>query len=177
VPVETIVPNPAELTVGPFWGFEKFDTPLGPRYRYYKATVIDPGKAYWVQTDRAGTLTLSSSSTLPSRSAIRIVPSSDLPPPPPFDPEVIAGSFSLSQNFPNPFNPSTVVRYSWPNLSYATVKVYDILGREVAVLLEGMIEPGDHMIEWNAGNLPSGIYYCRLMADGLTRTVKVVLMK
>ena len=70
--------------------------------------------------------------------------------------------FELFQNYPNPFNPSTTISYLVPTASNVSLKVYDILGKEVATLDEGMKEPGYHQKEWNAGNIASGMYIYQL---------------
>jgi hypothetical protein len=79
----------------------------------------------------------------------------------------LPGSFSLEQNFPNPFNPATTIRFSLPRSSEVTLKVYDTLGKEVAILLNQKFAAGDHEIKWNAGALSSGIYLYRLQANGV----------
>jgi len=74
--------------------------------------------------------------------------------------------FSLDQNFPNPFNPSTVISYYVPEASSVTIKVMDMLGREVAVLQNGPIGAGYHSVEWMPGDLPTGLYLCSMIATG-----------
>ncbi|MCX6142655.1 MAG: T9SS type A sorting domain-containing protein [Ignavibacteriales bacterium] len=86
-------------------------------------------------------------------------------------------SFQLEQNHPNPFNPSTVVEYAIPHASYVTVRVYDVLGRRVAVLFEGMAAPGWYTVSFQAFNLPSGPYLCRLESGGFVQTRKMLLLK
>ncbi|MBI3193020.1 MAG: VCBS repeat-containing protein, partial [Ignavibacteriae bacterium] len=81
--------------------------------------------------------------------------------------DVVPERFELSQNYPNPFNPSTVIRYSLPVNSRVTLKMYDMLGREVASLVNEMQDAGFKMLEWNVGSLPSGIYFYRLTATGV----------
>jgi len=77
--------------------------------------------------------------------------------------EVIAPSeFTLEQNYPNPFNPSTTIKFSLPSSSYATLKIYDTLGEEVAVLLAKEFTAGTYEVEWNANGLPSGVYFYQL---------------
>jgi hypothetical protein len=87
--------------------------------------------------------------------------------------------FVLGQNFPNPFNPETVIRYSLVVDGYVDLKVYDLLGREVATLASGAQERGEHTAQWNAGDLPGGVYFYRLKVNGgreLTATVQTKAM-
>ena len=86
-------------------------------------------------------------------------------------------SFVLEQNHPNPFNPSSIVEYAIPKASYVTLRVYDLLGRQVAVLFEGMAEPGWYTANFQAFNLPSGAYLCRLESGGFVQTRKMLLLK
>ena len=86
-------------------------------------------------------------------------------------------SFLLEQNHPNPFNPSTIVEYAIPKTSYVTLRVYDLLGRQVAVLFEGTAEPGWYSAGFQASNLPSGAYLCRLESGGFVQTKKMLLVK
>ncbi|MDI6803717.1 MAG: M1 family aminopeptidase [Bacteroidota bacterium] len=94
--------------------------------------------------------------------------------------------FQLFQNYPNPFNPATTIAYHITKSSYITLKVYDLLGREVETLIDGSKEAGSYLIDWNAesvtGGLPSGIYFYRMtVTDGnktnYTQTKKLVLIK
>ena len=86
-------------------------------------------------------------------------------------------SFSLYQNFPNPFNPSTVISYQLPVNSVVTLKVYDILGRLVSTLVEDRQTAGNHSVTFNAGNLSSGVYFYRLSAGSFVQTKKLTLLK
>ncbi len=79
-------------------------------------------------------------------------------------------SFRLMQNYPNPFNPSTAISYQFSAVSYVTLKVYDILGRQVATLIDGKEQLGMHTITWNASNFPSGVYFYRLISSSLQGT-------
>jgi hypothetical protein len=86
-------------------------------------------------------------------------------------------SYELQQNYPNPFNPSTRIQFSIVDARIVTVKVYDILGREVATLVNERMIPGVYTVMWNAARLSSGIYFVRLQAGTYTAVRKVVLMK
>jgi photosystem II stability/assembly factor-like uncharacterized protein len=85
--------------------------------------------------------------------------------------------YELSQNFPNPFNPTTKISYQIPEISFVTLKVYDILGNEVATLVNDEKAAGKYEADFNAKNLSSGIYFYRLQAGNFIRTFKMVLLK
>ena len=91
------------------------------------------------------------------------------------EPEAVPATFSLSQNHPNPFNPETVIRYALPAAGYARGVVYDILGREVATLLNSEIPAGEHELKFNAAGLPSGVYIFRLEAGKYSSAIKMVV--
>jgi len=86
-------------------------------------------------------------------------------------------SFTLSQNYPNPFNPTTTISYDIPKLSYVTLVVYDILGRQVEELVNGEKTSGSYQAVFNASNLPSGVYFYRLQAGAYHDTKKLLLIK
>lgn len=88
-----------------------------------------------------------------------------------------AGSFELKQNYPNPFNPSTVINYEIPKASKVTLKVYDMLGKEAAVLIDGYKEAGRYSVQFNAKDLPSGMYIYQLRAGGYASMRKMMLVK
>ncbi|MBK9097726.1 MAG: T9SS type A sorting domain-containing protein [bacterium] len=85
--------------------------------------------------------------------------------------------YSLSQNYPNPFNPSTTFRYSVPTQSKVVIKVYDILGNEIATLMDEEKSVGTHELTWNAVGLSSGIYFYQLKAGSYIETKKMILLK
>jgi len=85
--------------------------------------------------------------------------------------------FGLSQNYPNPFNPSTTITFSLPEKENVRLFVYDILGREIIKLADGIYEAGEHKIVLNGSNLPSGIYFYRIEARNFSKTKKLVLTK
>ena len=88
-----------------------------------------------------------------------------------------ARGFALSQNYPNPFNPSTAISYKLAASGHVTLKVYDILGRDVATLVNGQRTAGEHSVTFNAAGLPSGVYFYRLQAGNYSATKKFMLLK
>ncbi|MDX9856686.1 MAG: PKD domain-containing protein [candidate division Zixibacteria bacterium] len=85
--------------------------------------------------------------------------------------------FSLAQNYPNPFNPTTTIEFSLPVSSDITLKVYNIMGQEVAELADGRFEAGHHSVEWDASRKASGVYFYRITTDAFTATKKMILLK
>jgi photosystem II stability/assembly factor-like uncharacterized protein len=85
--------------------------------------------------------------------------------------------FILNQNFPNPFNNSTVIRYSLPSEGFITLKLYSILGEEIETLKNENMQKGNYQIIFNSKNLPSGIYFYQLSASDYTQTKKMILLK
>lgn len=85
--------------------------------------------------------------------------------------------FGLEQNFPNPFNPTTVIRYELALTSYVVLKIYDVLGKEVETLINEWLSAGSHSGTFNAKELPSGIYFYRLQAGDFVETKKMILLK
>ncbi|MCX6134385.1 MAG: T9SS type A sorting domain-containing protein [Ignavibacteriales bacterium] len=93
--------------------------------------------------------------------------------------------FHLHQNYPNPFNPETAISFQLLAHSFVTIKVYDLLGREVSTLVDGIRMPGSHAVRWDASGFPSGIYFCRLEVrplpgdgrSGFIETRKMVLAR
>jgi hypothetical protein len=83
----------------------------------------------------------------------------------------------LNQNYPNPFNPSTVISWQLPASGNVTLKIYDILGNEVAELINDMLEAGKHQISFYGGNLSSGIYFYSLETGKQKLVKKMLLMK
>lgn len=85
--------------------------------------------------------------------------------------------FALNQNYPNPFNPATVIKYQLPRSSFVRIKIFDILGKEVAVLVNETIDAGYHQVEFNGSDLASGLYLYKIEADGFTDVKKMMLVK
>jgi hypothetical protein len=86
-------------------------------------------------------------------------------------------SFSLAQNFPNPFNPNTSLKYEIGSQQFVTLKVYDLLGREVSTLVNEEKPAGRYEVKFNANMLSSGIYFYRLQAGSFIETKKMLLLK
>jgi hypothetical protein len=83
----------------------------------------------------------------------------------------------LEQNSPNPFNPSTLIRYGVPDQGHVRVSIYDALGRPVTRLVDEVVSRGYHSVRWAADNLPSGVYLYRLETAGHVETRKMLLLK
>ncbi|MDQ7818184.1 MAG: T9SS type A sorting domain-containing protein [Melioribacteraceae bacterium] len=86
-------------------------------------------------------------------------------------------NFILYQNYPNPFNPATTIKFSLPENAFTKLIVFDILGREVKILVNQNLEAGYHEVEFNAINLPSGIYFYRMQANDFITSRKMLLIK
>lgn len=93
------------------------------------------------------------------------------------DRSLTATEFQLDQNFPNPFNPVTTITFSLPQSGLTTVKVFDILGKEVRTLVNEVRSAGSHSVPFNASDLPSGVYFYTLRSGNFTQTKKMMLTK
>ena len=91
--------------------------------------------------------------------------------------QVIPSEYRLLQNYPNPFNPTTNFTYDISKAGFVSIKIYDILGREVATLVNGVKQAGSYSATWNAINVGSGIYFCKMQSGSFTATKKMILMK
>ncbi|MBA4311116.1 MAG: hypothetical protein C0417_00650 [Chlorobiaceae bacterium] len=160
IAVSSITSDPPSLTTSDFWGYSQ---------SYIRVDSILPGKGYWVKVQGTGTLFLSSTTALNIASRIKIASTGEMPPSPP----VLSGeeempatpiTYALKQNYPNPFNPSTTISYQLPMRSHVTLRVFDLLGREVAMLVNSIEEPGYKTVKFNANGLPGGVYYYRIQA-------------
>ncbi len=85
--------------------------------------------------------------------------------------------FDLMQNFPNPFNPSTTIEYVLPKKSHVKIEIYNQLGELVRILVNSEKSAGYHTISWNAVNVSSGVYFCRIITEGYSKTRKMMLLK
>src|SRR5262249_30707921 len=158
--VSSIVTDPPGITTGDFFAYTGI---------YEVADSLKPGNGYWVKASQAGKLFLNGSSQSPSASRIRIVPDAELPPAPPegMPDGVFSGihdglptDFRVESNFPNPFNPTTRIRYELPVDARVVVKVYTVLGEVVATLVDEDQKAGIKTVEWDASQFASGVYYC-----------------
>jgi aminopeptidase N len=93
------------------------------------------------------------------------------------DDKQLPSEFSLEQNYPNPFNPSTTIKFTLPEKEFVTLKIYDVMGNEVVVLLNEEKSEGSHSIDFNAGKLASGTYYYKLQSGNNIETHKMILLK
>ncbi|OGU46156.1 MAG: hypothetical protein A2000_13385 [Ignavibacteria bacterium GWB2_36_8] len=89
----------------------------------------------------------------------------------------IPRTFFLGQNFPNPFNPSTQIKYSVPQSGYITLKAYNLLSEEVATLYQGILQPGNYEATFDGTKLASGVYLYQLSARNFIETKKLILLK
>ncbi len=84
--------------------------------------------------------------------------------------------FKLYQNYPNPFNPMTKIKFDIPKSSFVTLKIYDILGKEVASLVNDKLQPNSYAVDFNASGLNSGVYFCQLSVDNVPFSIKKMLL-
>ena len=93
------------------------------------------------------------------------------------DENSIVSNYHLAQNYPNPFNPITKIKYSIPKSELVQIKVYDILGKEVKKILNEYTQAGTYEIEFNARNLPSGVYFYKMISGSYSDTKKMILLR
>jgi len=180
VPTITISSIPSGIMTTNFFGF---------RGSYFVDDTIQPGNGYWVKVDTIGKLILLAGGISEFNNLIKIVPTSERPPDPPFTINVtkeIPKEFALHQNYPNPFNPLTFIRYQFPVDCRVTLKIYNVLGQEVKTLIDEIQDAGFKSVEWNPSTssgqgLASGVYFYRLMAESPGKSFvavkKLLLMK
>jgi len=85
--------------------------------------------------------------------------------------------FNLQQNYPNPFNPSTTISFALPQKEHVELRIYDMLGREIATLVSKDLNAGRHEVVFDAGNLSSGVYFYRIQAGNFSQLRKLILVK
>lgn len=91
--------------------------------------------------------------------------------------QALPNGYSLSQNYPNPFNPETTLTFTLPDEGHVRLAVYNILGQEVAVLVDRRLQAGQHTVRWNGSGFPSAVYFYQLVADDFTAVKQMVLLK
>jgi len=149
---------------------------------YSAADSLYPGRGYWVKANQAGELVLASGGAAAHGAAtVRIIPTDEVPPLPP-EPSLSTDTplperFALGQNYPNPFNPSTVIRYDMPVDGHVTLTVYDVLGQQVASIIDGWQEAGYKSIVISMEGYPSGMYFYRMSAEAFSATKKLLYLK
>jgi len=89
----------------------------------------------------------------------------------------VSTGFSLCQNYPNPFNPATIINFSIPKSCFVTLKIYDLLGREIETLVNEEKSVGNYKLKFEGSNLPSGVYFYRLHAGSFSETKKLIVLK
>ncbi|MGC8857499.1 MAG: T9SS type A sorting domain-containing protein [Ignavibacteria bacterium] len=91
--------------------------------------------------------------------------------------DIIPEQYKLFQNYPNPFNPFTNIKILLPQESPLKVVIYDLTGKVVEILFDGVVKSGIYILHWNAAHLPSGIYFCKMLVPGYYYSIKLVLLK
>ena len=152
-----LAPGAMSTTEGYYWIVIK---PNSPANRDIKLdlSISSSGVAFWKDTLNLRVGDLIDNVTLPGKS---ISPS----------------SYSLSDNFPNPFNPSTKIQFTIHHSRFTSLKVFDLLGREVATLVNEELKQGSYQVTWDAAGFPSGVYFYRLEAGQFAETRKLVLVR
>ncbi|MBI5403622.1 MAG: T9SS type A sorting domain-containing protein [Ignavibacteriae bacterium] len=89
----------------------------------------------------------------------------------------IPREYSLNQNYPNPFNPVTKINYALPKQGLVTLRIYDVLGREIKTLVNEVKAPGEYSVDFNGAELSSGVYFYRMESNGFTDIKKMMLIK
>ncbi|MFI5253653.1 MAG: T9SS type A sorting domain-containing protein [Bacteroidota bacterium] len=173
LPVSSITSIPGGMVTSQFFGYNG---------SYSVADTIQPGRGYWVKVNQNGWLIMSSSGSITSLSHVRIIPDAELPPSPPN-----IGSFGnqkkelteylLQQSYPNPFNPTALIHYQLQEESHVHLSVYNLLGQEIRILVDESEQPGYRTVQFDASNLPSGIYFYRITAGAFTDVKKMVLIR
>ena len=148
----------------------------------YRSDVIVPRQAYWVKVNHSGKLILAESTYVVYGNHITIDRAlTDLPPSPPGDDNTLAEEipreFNLEQNYPNPFNLSTTLSFVISHSSFVMLKLYNVLGQEVAKLVNHEVKPGDYEVSWNASGLLSGVCFYELVSGTDRVTKRMVIQK
>jgi hypothetical protein len=138
--------------------FEKDSTSVSALYVSNNTLYIGTGQLWGIPSKTLGYFTLSTSTSVGQAASV---------------PQTL----KLEQNYPNPFNPSTIIRYSLPHRSHVTITVFNTLGQKLSELVNSDIDAGYHEVQFNAGNLASGVYFYRLQAGAFVESKKLVLAR
>jgi hypothetical protein len=169
IAVSSISSIPGGIVTSRFFGYQG---------GYSHADSIRQGQGYWVKVAAGGQLVLSSAGNTPSSSRIRMEDRGENPPSPPEGlTSALPGAYSLGQNYPNPFNPGTTIRYSLPVSEHVKLSIYNILGQEVATLVNESQDAGYKSVSFDARGLPSGMYSYKLTAGTFTNVKKLLLVR
>jgi photosystem II stability/assembly factor-like uncharacterized protein len=174
ISVAEVASNPSDLITSQFFDYDN---------TYRPRDTLEPWQGYWVKVSSPGTLIFSPlSSTKPSpKNAIKIVATDELPPLPPdvSSPGCIEHPtmFELGQAYPNPFNPSTMIKYTLPTPSHVTILVYNSIGQRVALLVDDVQDAGYREVPFDATGLSSGVYFYRMQAGTFIQIKKLLLLK
>jgi endonuclease I len=152
-----ILDVPVNVPVDTFWTVRLRFKPDAPNQLYSNAIVIQSNDP---ETPTVS-INVTASSTGPSSVAFTLAPD----------------EFRLHQNYPNPFNPTTTITFSLSQSSIVSLRVFDVLGREVATLVDECLNGGGYNVVWNATNVPSGAYLYRLNANGVVQSRRMLLLK
>jgi len=150
---------------------------------YELEDTINPGCAAWVKVSEDGQLILSVGTAMSPTNRIYIVHSDELPPPPPGGgggtqaENDVPKEYRLEQNYPDPFNPVTTIRYALPEGVFVRLSVFNLLGQEVRTLVNDIQGPGYKSVSFDAGGLPSGVYTYRISAGTFTDVKRMLLLK
>jgi hypothetical protein len=87
------------------------------------------------------------------------------------------GQYRLQQNFPNPFNPLTSIRFDVPLTGHVSLVIYDNLGKVTATLVNSVLNSGSYEVKWNGSDFPSGIFFCKIVTDNFEETMKMIMVK
>jgi len=146
---------------------------------YVSSSTLEPGIGYWVKASQAGQLTMNSTEAIPAINRIRILDTGEIPPPPPSGgtTSAVPDAYALHQNYPNPFNPLTTINYATPAAGHVKLTIHNVLGQEVAVLVDEVHEAGYRTVSFDASYLASGMYTYRLTAGSFIEVKKMMLLR
>jgi uncharacterized repeat protein (TIGR02543 family) len=163
VAASSITSDPPNITTGQFFGYSQ---------GYVPSDTLYPVKGYWVKIAEDGVLTLSTDSfngtSHTAQSRIKIVANSEKPPVPPREAAASEPAkpkaYALEQAYPNPFNPVTTIAYTLSDDSKVSLRIYNVMGQEIATLVDETQQAGSRQVQWSPNQLASGVYYYRLEA-------------